>query len=112
MQLRIFFFTLLKVGKIPFHRGNTRRDAELAVILLTSRLNLHRTLGIILLASRHHRAVATVDIVKQPPQFTRYGLTTDKVMLRKAVLVHTHNAGWIERIFAIFVESHALRFTK
>ena len=87
------------VGRCTLHRGNTRRCAQLAVVVLALFLYLHHAGGIVFLACRNVVAADAINIAKLAyAEFACYAFVADEVMLGKAVLRHGDNRGGVDGV--------------
>ena len=87
------------IGRCTLHRRNTRRCAQLAVVVLALFLYLHHAGGIVFLACRNVVAADAVDIAELAyTEFTCYTFIADEVMLGRAVLRHSDNRSRIDGV--------------
>ena len=93
------------IGRCTLHRRNTRRCAQLAVILLTLLLYLQHAGSIVFLACRNVVAADAVNITELAyAEFACHAFVANKVMLGKAVLCHGDDWCGINRVILRFVE--------
>ena len=93
------------IGRCTLHRRNTRRCAQLAVVVLALFLYLQHAGGIVFLACRNVVAADAVNVAELAyAEFACHALVADEVMLGKAVLRHRDNRGGIDGVILRFVE--------
>ena len=87
------------IGRCTLHRRNTRRCAQLAVILLALFLYLQHAGGIVFLPCRNVVATDAIAIAELAyAEFTCYTFIADEVMLGRAVLRHSDNRSRIDGV--------------
>ena len=90
---------IVGVGRCTLHRRNTRRCAQLAVILLALFLYLQHAGGIVFLPCRNVVATDAIAIAELAyAEFTCYTFIADEVMLGRAVLRHSDNRSRIDGV--------------
>ena len=100
---------IVGIGRCTLHRGNTRRCAQLAVVVLALFLYLHHAGGIVFLACRNVVAADAINIAKLAyAEFACYAFVADEVMLGKAVLRHRDNRGRIDGVILRLMERDSL----
>ena len=93
------------IGRCTLYRGNTRRCAQLAVVVLALLLYLQHAGSIVFLACRNVVAADAVNIAELAyTEFTCYTFIADEVMLGVAVLCHGDDWCGINRVIFRLVE--------